>query len=125
LIRSLADALPTDHVDRLVRDVGRGLANELLQQRKPAGTLESKVHIASELLNEQLGAITRVESNAQFVIRGAGCPLSALTGKHPAVCRAMETLVSEIVGAPVRECCDRSNRPKCCFEIGDGIGANS
>jgi hypothetical protein len=47
-------------------------------------------------------------------------PLSALTGKQPAVCRAMETVVSEIVDAPVRECCDRSSQPKCCFEIATG-----
>jgi hypothetical protein len=28
----------------------------------------------------------------------------------------MESLVAEVVGAPVRECCDRSDRPHCCFE---------
>ena len=55
--------------------------------------------------------------NGRYVIRGEGCPLSALTGKHPAVCRAMESLVKELVGAPVRECCERDARPRCCFEI--------
>jgi hypothetical protein len=64
-----------------------------------------------------IGALARVESNGEYVIRGAGCPLSAVTGKHPAVCQAVESLVGEIVGAPVRECCDRTSRPKCCFEI--------
>jgi hypothetical protein len=29
----------------------------------------------------------------------------------------MESLVSEIVGADAHECCDRSERPRCCFEI--------
>jgi hypothetical protein len=43
--------------------------------------------------------------------------LSALTGKHPAVCRAMESLVKEFVGASVHECCERAQRPRCCFEI--------
>ena len=57
------------------------------------------------------------------MIRGAGCPLAALTGKHPAVCLAMESLVTEVVGVEVTECCDRTERPKCCFEIkGDGRG---
>lgn len=76
--------------------------------------------LASRLLNEQLGALTRVEQNGALVIRGAGCPLSALTGKHPGVCLAMESLVGEIVGAPTHECCVRDGRPRCCFEIGDG-----
>jgi predicted ArsR family transcriptional regulator len=117
LIRSLANALPDEQVETLVRDAGRRLADELLQTRRPTGTLESRLQTASDLLNEQLGALTRIESNGHYVIRGAGCPLSALTEKHPAICRAMESLVTEIVGVPARECCDRSGRPKCCFEI--------
>jgi len=73
--------------------------------------------LANEVLNKQLGAVTRVEENGRYVIRGEGCPLSALTGKHPAVCGAMESLVKELVGASVHECCARDQRPRCCFEI--------
>ena len=62
-------------------------------------------------------AVTHVEQNGGYIIRGEGCPLSALTGKHPAVCRAMESLVKEFVGAAVHECCERAQRPRCCFEI--------
>jgi hypothetical protein len=79
--------------------------------------LRSHVMAASDLLNEQLGAVTHVEQNGGYVIRGESCPLSALTGKHPAVCRAMESLVKEFVGASVHECCERAQRPRCCFEI--------
>jgi predicted ArsR family transcriptional regulator len=117
LISVLGNALPGDEVERLVREAGRGLGQLLLQARPLAGTVQAKAEAASVLLNEQLGSLTHVESNGHLVIRGAACPLSALTGKHPAVCRAMETLVGDIVGAPVRECCDRSARPKCCFDI--------
>ena len=56
--------------------------------------------MASEMMNEQLGATTHVEGNGGYVIRGFGCPLAALTGKHPGVCLAMESLVAEVVGAP-------------------------
>ncbi|HTL43003.1 MAG TPA: winged helix-turn-helix transcriptional regulator [Vicinamibacterales bacterium] len=116
LISVLTAALPADDVERLVREAGRGLARALIRA-SPADTLEEKAAAASVVLNEELGSLTHVESNGHLVIRGAGCPLSALTGRHPAVCRAMETLVTEMVGAPARECCDRSNRPKCCFDI--------
>lgn len=74
------------------------------------------------MMNEHLGAMTRVESHGGIVIRGAGCPLAALTGKHKGVCLAMESLVSEIVGTRVHECCDRRDRPQCCFEIPKGHG---
>jgi predicted ArsR family transcriptional regulator len=88
-----------------------------LQGRRPTGNLVSRVRLASEMLNEQLGAMTRVEENGGYSIRGVGCPLAALTGKHPGVCQAMESLVAEVVGVPIHECCDRSERPQCCFEI--------
>jgi hypothetical protein len=61
-----------------------------------------------------------VEKNGSFLIRGEGCPLSALTGTHEGVCLAMESLGSEIVGAPTHQCCARDERPQCCFEILSG-----
>jgi hypothetical protein len=80
-----------------LREAGRKLAGELSPGR-PSGTLRSRVMAASDLLNEQLGALTHVEQNGGYIIPGEGCPLSALTGKHPTMCRAMESLVKEIRG---------------------------
>jgi predicted ArsR family transcriptional regulator len=57
------------------------------------------------------------KANGHFVIRGHGCPLAALTGKHPSVCHAIESLLTEVLATPVRECCDRSGRPRCGFEV--------
>ena len=120
LVQTFANSLSSEQVEALLRQTGRALGEELSAGRKPSGTLRSRVTFASQLLNEQLGALTHVEKNGGFVIRGVGCPLSALTGKHPGVCSAMESLVSEVVGAPTHECCVRDGRPRCCFEIGNG-----
>ncbi|MDO8678419.1 MAG: ArsR family transcriptional regulator [Acidobacteriota bacterium] len=119
LVEVFATGLPPRQVDKLLRQVGKKLAGQLSAAR-PSGTLRSRVVAASALLNDQLGAVTHVVQNGGYVIRGEGCPLSALTGKHPAVCRAMESLVKEIVGASVHECCERAQRPRCCFEIKPG-----
>ena len=119
LVDVFAKDLPARQVDALLRQAGRNLAGELRSGR-PSGTLRSRVVATSEMLNEQLGAVTHVEENGRYIIRGDACPLSALTGKHPAVCRAMESIVKEFVGASVHECCDRAHRPRCCFEIGNG-----
>jgi predicted ArsR family transcriptional regulator len=116
LVDVFAETLPERQVDALLKQVGEKLARQLSRGR-PSGSLRSRVLLASEVLNTDLGAVTRVEENGRYVIRGEGCPLSALTGKHPAVCRAMESLVKELVGAPVHECCERAQRPRCCFEI--------
>ena len=117
LVDVFAAGLPADQLETLLRQAGRKLADELSRGKRPAGTLASRVATASEMMNEQLGAATRVEANGGYVIRGFGCPLAALTGKHPGVCRAMESFVAEVVGVRVRECCDRAERPQCCFDI--------
>ena len=117
LVDVFAESLPAQQVETLLRRTGTALASEVSPGKVSSGGLKQRVGKASELMNEHLGALTHVEGNGGISIRGAGCPLSALTGKHPGVCLAIETFVSEIVGVPVRECCDRENRPRCCFEI--------
>lgn len=117
LVQTFAENLPGDQLESLLRQTGKALGRQLFAGRVPAGPIAARAALASQVLNEQLGAITHVERNGSFVIRGEGCPLSALTGKHEGVCLAMESLVSEIVGAPTHQCCVRDERPRCCFEI--------
>jgi predicted ArsR family transcriptional regulator len=117
LVDVFAQALPGHQLEALLRRTGKELALELSRGKRPSGRVKTRASAASELMNEQLGALTHVESNGSIVIRGAGCPLAALTGKHRSVCLAIESLVSEIVGVPALECCSREDRPRCCFEI--------
>ena len=116
LVGVFSNALPARQVDTLMRAVGKEWAREL-HVTNLSGNLRTRVSAASDFLNTHLSAVTHVEANGGYVIRGAACPLAALTGKHPAVCLAMESLVTEAVGVPVHECCDRAGRPQCCFEI--------
>ena len=116
LVAVCADGLPADQLESLLRQAGRSLAAELSRGQRPTGSIADRMAIASEMMNAELGAMTHVETNGRVILRGVGCPLAALTGKHPGVCLAMESLVAEVVGAPVRECCDRSGR-HCCFEV--------
>jgi predicted ArsR family transcriptional regulator len=117
LIDVFAEGLPANELETLLREAGRRLARQLAGGERTGKSIQSRVARASELMNEHLGALTHVEANSQFAIKGAGCPLAALTGTHRGVCLAMESLVFEIVGVPVHECCDRTNGPRCCFEI--------
>jgi predicted ArsR family transcriptional regulator len=92
------------------------------------GTLEERVEGASTLL-EELGAPNDVERlDGGFVIRNhSRCMLAQAVHGRPEVCRAIESLLDELLDVSVRECCERSEeRPRCCFEIavGDGTGAS-
>lgn len=125
LVDVFAKSLPAQQIETLLRRTGKELAHEMSQGKALSGGFRARVAKASELMNEHLGALTRVEANGGIGIRGAGCPLSALTGKHRGMCLVMESFVSEIVGAPVRECCDREDRPRCCFDIESGRSRRS
>jgi DeoR family transcriptional regulator, suf operon transcriptional repressor len=120
LLHVMARRQSAAEINKIMRDTGKALAVQLVRpERLQTESLPGRVQAASELLNAELGAVTEVvRADGELVIQGAACPLSALTGKHRAVCLAIESAVEEIVGAPVRECCDRSNRPRCCFRIG-------
>ena len=123
LVDVFADGLPPNQLVKMLRETGKRLADELSGGRRPSGNLASRVAAASEMLNEQLGALTHVERDGEYLILGVGCPLAALTGKHPGVCLAMESFVAEIVGVAVRECCDRTAQPHCCFRVRDRVPA--
>jgi predicted ArsR family transcriptional regulator len=117
LVRVLGERVNEQELDNVMREVGRRLANE---RSRPAGSLSERVDAASALLQE-LGAPNEVERfDGTARIRGYGCLLAAAVQGRPQVCRAMESLLEEFVDAPVRECCDRGERPRCCFEIIEG-----
>ena len=120
LLHVMARRQSAAEIDKIMRDTGKTLAVQLVRSKRlQTPSLAGRAQAASELLNAELGAVTEVvTANGELVIQGVACPLSALTGKHRAVCLAIESAVKEIVGAPVRECCDRTNRPRCCFRVG-------
>ena len=115
LIAVLKTRLDQSEIEDVLREVGRAVA-----AGSPAGpnaSLESRVQTALKVL-EALGGSAEVERQEdKIVIRGNGCPLAAAVSVHPEVCRLAETLVGEIVKAPVHEHCERDGRPQCRFEI--------
>jgi predicted ArsR family transcriptional regulator len=115
LLQVLAHRMTAAQFDSIMHEVGRGVMEG---RAVPRGTLGQRVTGASALLNE-LGGLTEIsEEDGSYVIRSHGCPLAAATANHPEVCNALESLLSEFVGARVTKCCDRFNRERCCFEIG-------
>ena len=117
LLHVLARRMSPAEFDTLIREVGRSAMDGRVS---PRGPLRQRVANASSLLND-LGGLTEVdEENGVYVIRSHGCPLAAATVDHPEVCNALESLLSEFVGAAVAKCCDRYDRQRCCFEIARG-----
>jgi predicted ArsR family transcriptional regulator len=114
LLDILSDQLGPEESEALLRSVGRRLAGE---HSTRADGAHARLESAVEVLNELGGLAELEERDGAVVIRGYSCPLAGVTPDHPEVCRMAETLIAELAGVPVRERCDRGERPRCCFEI--------
>ncbi len=114
LLDVLAERLGPEETEALLRLVGRRLAEG---KTVPTGGTRARLEAAADVLGELGGLAELEEEDGTLVIRGYGCPLASVTSDHPEACRLAEALVTEVAGVPVRECCDRSERPRCCFEV--------
>jgi predicted ArsR family transcriptional regulator len=121
-LEELRDQTSTPQLVAFLRRVGKRLARGI---GPSTGSLSTRVTGASDLLNS-LGGLTAVEkSGGTYRIVGRACPLSTAVEADHCVCAAVTSLVAEVVGADVTERCDRSGRPKCCFEISSDHSART
>lgn len=125
LLDEMAVQLPLDQATTLMRSIGRRLAAALPAGARAAGRADVApgdharlAELALEVLGV-LGGEAMIESAADHsTIRGcADCPLGNVISTHPELCQAMESLLSEVTGAPVRSTCQHGDRPRCGFEI--------
>ncbi|MBC7791756.1 MAG: ArsR family transcriptional regulator, partial [Anaerolineae bacterium] len=114
MLSVLSERMPHADVEELLREVGLRVAAGL---RVSDGDLRSRLQTAVEVL-EALGGDAQLEEDQNaIVIRGYSCPLAAIIPQHPETCQFAVALLSEVVGIPMRELCDKGSRPRCCFEV--------
>jgi predicted ArsR family transcriptional regulator len=113
-VMELRETMSRSQLLAFLKRVGKRLAGG---GSATAGPLSRRVATASRVLNE-LGGVTTVEESPRgYNIVGLACPLASAVKADNCVCAAVTALVAEVVGADVRERCDRSGSPHCCFEI--------
>jgi predicted ArsR family transcriptional regulator len=116
LLDELAEQLPQDRRDALLRAAGERLARTL--PPAPAGGLDARLPAAVSLLHSLGAEIETERATAAVTLRGlTGCPLSAAVSRRPELCQALASLLSEFLDAEVHECCQRGERSRCCFEV--------
>jgi predicted ArsR family transcriptional regulator len=107
--------LGRERVVEILRDAGRRLA----RSHRPSGDLDAadRVAVAIGLVEELGGRVELSEEEGALVVRGFSCPLAEVVRARPDACVMLETLLSEILGAPVEEFCDKGPRPRCRFRV--------
>jgi predicted ArsR family transcriptional regulator len=113
LLESLAERMPPEALDALLRDVGRRIG----PAQPGSAALDTRVRAAASLLSSLGGELDVERTPTGYLLRGYACPLAATVRAQPNACHAIEELVAAVVGSPVRECCDRSNGARCRFEV--------
>jgi predicted ArsR family transcriptional regulator len=115
LLEALGDQIPAEQLRPLLQEAGSRMAAAI---ERPRGDLGRRVQAASQLLN-QLGGLSSVAEagGGRFVIRSRGCPVGAAVRERSEVCEAIVSLLADLTGAQVRSCCQKGDRPSCCFEI--------
>lgn len=112
-----AHALIPDRFDDMMRNAGRELATGRAPRTRGNTSLESRAESCAAMLRSLGGSAEVVKESGSLAIRSECCPLASVVREHPAACKLLEGIAREIVGADVREHCERSHRPHCRFTI--------
>lgn len=115
LVEQIARSDGWEHAIELLRSVGAQAGAGAIA----SSGVEGRVTAAAAALRSLGGDIEVQSAPGGWRIQGYGCPLSAVTSKHPQVCELARALVAEITAQPVTECCDRTGRPRCAFIVDD------
>lgn len=118
LLDIMAERLGPGETEALLRAVGRRMADE---RTVPAdSSVRVRLEAAAAVLDELGGLVELEERDGAFVVRGYSCPVTDAVPGHPEVCRLVEALLTELVGVPVHQHCERGEVPRCCFEVALG-----
>src|SRR5438034_10033653 len=99
-----------------MRAAGRIVAKEHLRRLR-GKTRQQRIDAALGILRELGGAASFKEEDGKHFIYGNGCPIAAATANHPEACLLAESLLTEVIGSPVKERCIRGPAPSCRFEV--------
>jgi len=114
LLEVLYGRMKPEEVETLLREVGQRMA---AQWKIPPGELRVRLEAAVEVLNELGGLMERETGEETLSIRGYRCPFAAVVREHPEVCHLAETLLTQLVGVPVQEQCERTGPEPCRFVV--------
>jgi predicted ArsR family transcriptional regulator len=119
-IRSLVDVLterlPNANLRELLLEAGRRLLRARFADLRSRGPRRRLAEIL-ERIGGAASGVEVIDGAEGTVVRPCACPLAAVTSVHPGTCELVSELLSELVGAPVRELCTKGEAPRCSFAI--------
>ena len=119
LLTTLKGRFSTETLRDLLQDVGRKIG----VQKPTHEDLRERARLAAVELYDFGGSPTVSEKDGDIVISSDNCPFAEVVADHPETCKIVESMVGEIVKAPVEERCVRDGGPRCNFVIHQSAGS--
>jgi predicted ArsR family transcriptional regulator len=114
VLEVLDERMSPGEMETLLRESGRRVA---ARWNVPRGDLRARLEAVVAVLNE-LGGMAELERcDDHYCIHGYSCPLAAAVADHPEVCHLTETLLAELIDAPVQERCEHGETLHCHFIV--------
>lgn len=114
LLSVLHEHMSEEELEDTLRATGRRIAS---RWNIPQEDLQVRLQASVEVLNE-LGGMAELEKvQGHYCISGYSCPLASVVPDHPEACHLAEALLTELVGAPVKEECQQGEHPHCRFVL--------
>ena len=117
LLTAMKRLLPAEDLPELLEAGGEALAARFETGGKKKSLL-FRIQNAAQILNALGGSADVEKDGDSFCIKSQGCPLAAVVAEHPETCVMVETFLSRVIRAPVRESCLRGLKSQCQFAIG-------
>jgi predicted ArsR family transcriptional regulator len=110
LMTLLAERLPSDQLEALLRELARRLAGG----HSSLGEPQERVQAATSYLCSLGGLAEWTATGEGYRIGGLSCPLAAIVPRNPNACHLAELILEEITGMATEEHC-RQQPPRCEF----------
>lgn len=117
LLDQLRTRMSAAALKEILGDVGRSIG--IGAKRNESAGFDGRLESALDALGELGGAAVIERKEGRVTIKSESCPFADAVKEHPNVCKVAESMLSEIIEAPVTEKCDHGKIPKCRFEIID------
>src|SRR5215208_3021743 len=116
VVDALAERLEGNVYRQIVLEAGGRLLREHLGPLRERSPRRRLAEIMGKLNGDGMG-IEMEDLPGKTVARSCSCPVASVTASHPELCEAFASMLGKILGAEVRERCERGESARCCFEV--------
>jgi predicted ArsR family transcriptional regulator len=116
LVYVLVQRVPRGVRSRLLREVLQRLAHAHLRIRPEADARERLAELKQVVA--ACGPAFEIErEDHTLIVRACTCPLASVVAHYPDLCVIVADVLTDALGRPVMQRCDRGSSPRCCFEV--------